>query len=197
MKWGGHPGEAGWEAGRHVGKGEGSVGTQRRWGITGRMTPGCPPLPARCAPRSMLPRLLQLQVLRTRHADPAGGREPGNGREATLTLTLSCSSRLKLRASWSWTSSSGPQDGGWGRECEGRERVSWSHSQKGRPERDKGPTRATGPQSGERPAETQKGSGAGQLQREGRAQRTRRARDSSTRRAEAVEGEAWRQDGRT
>lgn len=43
------------------------------------------------------------------------------GREAALTL--SCSSRLKLRASWSWTSSSGTQDGGWGREHERAGRV--------------------------------------------------------------------------
>lgn len=49
--------------------------------------------------------------------DTRGGGSPAVdgvwvGRGASLTL--SCSSRLKLRASWSWTSSSGPQDGGWG-----------------------------------------------------------------------------------
>ena len=44
------------------------------------------------------------------------GRVSGEPRGGEAALTLSCSSRLKLRASWSWTSSSGPQDGGWGRD---------------------------------------------------------------------------------
>lgn len=65
------------------------------------------------------------------------GRVSGEPRGGEAALTLSCSSRLKLRASWSWTSSSGPQDGGWGRESvrgwgrqvgpRGRERETSTH----------------------------------------------------------------------